>query len=180
MTERRYLLDNNVLSRLTPGDRQGEFFKACCHVTSDVLYEARGYAEPEVAERVLPVTPAVLRLLSEVMATQQPGDIRLVNLYTNQGAADPTLIAVALQEQAAEDATLFAKRWGDRHRRPGGRSCGQGSLPGCVGLARIPADHPPHNRLAQLRGRGVSRQPPPSEREARACFGGCELHDGRD
>lgn len=111
MTERRYLLDNNVLSRLTPGDRQGEFFKACCHVTSDVLYEARGYAEPEVAERVLPVTPAVLRLLSEVMATQQPGDIRLVNLYTNQGAADPTLIAVALQEQAAEDATLFAKRW---------------------------------------------------------------------
>ncbi|CEI31833.1 Hypothetical protein PFR_JS21-2_678 [Propionibacterium freudenreichii] len=40
-----------------------------------------------------------------------PGDTTLVDLYANKGAADPVMIAAALEEQAHENATLFPSAW---------------------------------------------------------------------
>lgn len=111
MNGRRYLIDNNALSRLTSDQRCGEFFRHCCRVPSDVLHEARGYAEDALAEFEYLVTPGVLARLIEVMATVQPGDTRLVNLYANKGAADPVIVACALEARAAEERTLLPDTW---------------------------------------------------------------------
>lgn len=111
MNERWYLVDNNVLSKLTPAQRASEFFSESCRVSSEVLYEARAYVEESVADAVLPTTAAVLRRLKEVMSAVDPGDTTLVDLYANKGAADPVMIASALEEQAHENATLFPSTW---------------------------------------------------------------------
>ncbi len=111
MNESRYLVDNNALSRLTAKQRLSSFFSDNCRVTSDVLYEARGYVEPEVADLEQPVTAAVLARLTAVMASVAPGDTSLVDLYANKGAADPVMIACALELQAIQDRTLFPDQW---------------------------------------------------------------------
>ncbi len=111
MNERWYLVDNNVLSRLTAAQRTSEFFSENCRVSSEVLYEARDYVEESVADAELPTTAAVLRRLKEVMSAVDPGDTTLVDLYANKGAADPVMIAAAREEQAHENATLFPSAW---------------------------------------------------------------------
>lgn len=111
MTERLFLVDNNALSKLTATQRTSEYFANHCHVTSDVLHEAEGYVEGAVAQTELPTTPAALRRLIEIMATLEPGDTSLVDLYANKGAADPVIIAIALEAQACENDTLLPKTW---------------------------------------------------------------------
>lgn len=111
MSKRRFLVDNNALSQLTSTQRTSSLFRDCCQVTGDVLYEARGYVEADLADLEFPLTPAVLNRLIEVMATLQPGDVKLVNLYTGKGAADPVMVACALEAQAFEDGTLFPNTW---------------------------------------------------------------------
>lgn len=111
MSERWYLVDNNALSRLTSEQRRGPFFRKWCQVTSDVLYEARGFAEAELAELERPVTPGVFARLIEVMATLQPGDTNLVDLYANKGAADPVMVACALEARDFESQTLLPDTW---------------------------------------------------------------------
>lgn len=111
MNERRYLVDNNVLSKLTVAQRASEFFGQSCRVSSEVLYEARNYVEKSVADAELPTTAAVLRRLTEVMSAVDPGDTTLVDLYANKGAADPVMIAAALEKQTRENATLFPNTW---------------------------------------------------------------------
>lgn len=111
MNERRYLVDNNVLSRLTSEQRLSPFFRDHCRVTSDVLHEASGYVEPEVIDLEEPVTATVLGRLATVMASVAPGDTSLIDLYANKGAADPVMIAVALEMQAVQDRTLFPETW---------------------------------------------------------------------
>lgn len=111
MNRRRYLVDNNALSQLTSAQRTSLLFRESCQITSDVLYEARGYVEAELADLEVPLTPAVLNRLIEVMAALHPGDVRLINLYTGKGAADPVMVASALEAQSFEDATLFPDTW---------------------------------------------------------------------
>lgn len=111
MIKRRYLVDNNALSRLTSAQRTSAFFREHCHLTADVLHEARGYVEPELEDLAIPLTPRVLNRLIEVMADVQPGDTSLVDLYANKGAADPVMIAHALEARDLESDTLLPDTW---------------------------------------------------------------------
>ena len=45
------------------------------------------------------------------MATPQPGDTSLIDLYANKGAADPVMVACAVAAQRAEDDRLVSDTW---------------------------------------------------------------------
>lgn len=107
----RYLVDNNALSRLTREQRTSPLFRGCCQITADVLYEARGYVDAELADLQHRLTPAALTRLIEVMATLQPGDTSLIDLYANKGAAEPVMVACAVEAQRAEDDRLVSDTW---------------------------------------------------------------------
>lgn len=109
MNEELYLLDNNALSHLTRAQRASAFFHERCHLPSEILHEADGYPDAASFKDVeYPTTANVLKHLETVMATVPAGDTTLVNLYANKGAADPMLIACAL-DGIEEAATLL---WG--------------------------------------------------------------------
>lgn len=112
MTEDRYLIDNNVLARLSPTQLSSRLFRDCCRLPSEVIYEARHRLPPggfrEVEE---PVTPQVLRMVSHVMSNVPVGDTSLVDLYANRGNADPLLLAHALVASQEASDTLFPSTW---------------------------------------------------------------------
>lgn len=112
MNETHYLLDNNVLSKLTPFQRLGAFVQQRCRITSDVLHEARGLPDARrLAPLEYPITPDVLPRVKQVMATVPPNDTSLVDLYSNKGSADPGLIAVALYEASVGQESLWSDKW---------------------------------------------------------------------
>lgn len=112
LNEEMYLVDNNVLSHLSPAQRASEFFNARCRIPSEVLHEAEGYPDRDVLKAVeYPTTAGVLNLLGTVMATVPEDDVELVNLYANKGAADPMLVACALDAMQEAASLLFGPTW---------------------------------------------------------------------
>jgi hypothetical protein len=112
ITDYRYLLDNNVLSKISVSDRRGPFMKSHCRVPAEVLYEAQGYPDgDELSALLYPTTPAVLRALVEVMATVNPADTSLIDLYHNRGNADPILVACAIVARDENASLLFGEAW---------------------------------------------------------------------
>jgi hypothetical protein len=112
MNETRYLVDNNAVAAIKSGRVRSQFFRDYCQVTSDVLWEAEGHPEEELLkESAIEVTVRVLENIRAVMSTMRVGDTQLVDLYKNKGAADPGLIASALDSIASEDRMLFADTW---------------------------------------------------------------------
>lgn len=111
MNVTRYLVDNNALGMLGLGRRQAKFFRDHCRLPEDALYEARFRSDySTLQDLVYPVTPSVLVRLRAVMSTVAPSDVSLVDLYKNLGAADPLIIASALDANANEDS-LFPDTW---------------------------------------------------------------------
>ncbi len=111
MNVTRYLVDNNALGTLGSGRRQAKFFRDHCRLPEDVLHEARFRSDySTLQDLVYPVTPSVLERLRAVMSAVAPSDVSLVDLYTNLGAADPLIIASALDANANEDS-LFPDTW---------------------------------------------------------------------
>jgi hypothetical protein len=107
-----FLVDNNALIALKRKRVRTAFFADHCRVTSDVLHEAAEHRERRVlAGNVEPVTPAVLEHIRDLMAGVEVGDISLVDLYGNKGAADPGLVATVLAAMAAQDGYLFPDIW---------------------------------------------------------------------
>lgn len=112
MNEEMYLLDNNALSHLSRAQRASEFFFERCHLPSEILHEAEGYPDFAAFKQIeYPTTAHVLELLSMVMATVPEEDTTLVNLYANKGAADPLLVACALDGMQETSAHLFGPSW---------------------------------------------------------------------
>lgn len=112
MNEEMYLIDNNALSHLSPAQRTTEFFHARCRIPSEVLHEADGYSDAEVLkEAEYPTTASVLKFLQTIMATVPEDDTSLVNLYANKGAADPILVACALDGMRETANQLFGWTW---------------------------------------------------------------------
>lgn len=111
MNEEMYLIDNNVLSHLSPAQRTSEFFHTCCRIPSEVLHEADGYADDALKAVEYPTTASVLSFLKTVMATVPEDDTALVNLYANKGAADPLLVACALAGIQETADWLFGPAW---------------------------------------------------------------------
>lgn len=111
MNVTRYLVDNNALGTLGSGRRQAKFFRDHCRLPEDVLYEARSRSDySTLQDLAYAVTPSVLVHLRAVMSTVAPSDVSLVDLYKNLGAADPLIIASALDANANEDS-LFPDTW---------------------------------------------------------------------
>ncbi len=111
MNDTFYLLDNNVLAKLTPAQRASAFFMEQCRVPDEVMHEA-GPARAAGLEQVrYPTTPEVLRGVQTVMATVAARDIKLVDLYHNKGNADPFLVACALVEQQHAAPMLVRPEW---------------------------------------------------------------------
>lgn len=112
MKEEMYLIDNNVLSHLSPTQRASEFFHTQCRIPAEVLHEAEGYADADALKSVeYPTTASVLGFLHSVMATVPEDDTALVNLYANKGAADPLLVACALDGIQESEKCLFGPTW---------------------------------------------------------------------
>lgn len=115
----KYVVDNNTLSHLSRAQRASEFFRKNAVIPAEVLYEAQGFPDAEkLQDSEYPTTPTVLMWLEKVMATISPADTRLVDLYANQGNADPLLIACALDGQDLDNQLLMSPTWvvvtGDR------------------------------------------------------------------
>jgi hypothetical protein len=112
MNEEMYLVDNNVLSHLSLAQRASDFFRTRCRLPSEVLYEAEGYPDAEALKEVEYGTSArVLGFLGTVMATLPEDNTSLVNLYANKGAADPMLVACALDGMQESSDQLFGPTW---------------------------------------------------------------------
>lgn len=110
--ERKYVVDNNTLSRLTRAQRASSFFREHCHIPTEVLHEARDF--PDLAAlkaNEYATTDRVLRILTEIMATVPVGDMKLVDLYANRGNADPLVVACAIDGQRADSKFLFGPTW---------------------------------------------------------------------
>lgn len=112
-SERMFMVDNNALSHLTQDQRASGFFRGRCRIPSEVLYEARGFPDIDALRaNEYPTSPQVLQVLIEVMATVPASDTKLVDLYANQGNADPLVVACAVDGQRQDsDGALFAPIW---------------------------------------------------------------------
>jgi hypothetical protein len=112
MNDELYLLDNNVLSHLTQAQRASAFFHERCFLPSEIIHEAEGYLDAVSFKDVeYPTTANVLNHLCRVMASVPSDDTALVNLYANKGAADPMLIACALDGMEEAAAALWGPTW---------------------------------------------------------------------
>lgn len=107
-----YVIDNNTLGLLSRTQRASIFFQQNAHIPSEVLYEARGFPDIGILQQnEYKTTPSVLSQLARVMATIDPTDTRLVNLYANRGNADPIVIACALDGQDRDSQYLDSPPW---------------------------------------------------------------------
>lgn len=112
MNEQMFLLDNNVLSHLSRTQRASAFFFERCRLPSEVLHEAENYPDANAFRKIeYPTTARVLQLLQKVMLTVPDSDTTLVNLYANKGAADPLLIACALDGMEDAADLLWGPTW---------------------------------------------------------------------
>lgn len=112
MNERRYVIDSNALSKLTRPQRASAFFRKHCRVPSEVIHEARFFADEDEFDGIeYPTTGSLLSVLREVMATVTIGDTALIDLYANKGAADPLLVACAVEAKRKEEAFLLPMTW---------------------------------------------------------------------
>lgn len=111
MSDVRYLIDTNALNKLTRAQRAGDFVRTRCRLPSEVLHEARDLSDhPRLRALDYPVTPAILEKLRSVMASLPANDHTLVDLYRNEGNADPILIATALVADHGE-GSLWQTEW---------------------------------------------------------------------
>lgn len=107
----RYLVDNNALFDLTSEQRTSPKFRDIARVPTEVIREAGDYAHTERLDRLeYPTTASVLDHLKLVMATVEPDDRSLVDLFKYEGTADPLLVACALDAIDAP-AGLLGVRW---------------------------------------------------------------------
>lgn len=110
--EPHYLLDNNVLGRLSENQRQSEFVHNYCWIPEEVLHEARWLPDiTRLATRAYPTTISVLDMLRVVMEHVPVDDVKLIDLYHNRGNADPLLVACALDAIREQSQFLLGRPW---------------------------------------------------------------------
>lgn len=110
--ETRFLVDTNALSKIGRHRRTTEFFLNRAALPSEVLHEASKSPDIETLQTLeFETTPAVLRALREVMDAVVVEDSTLLDLYRNQGGADPLMIACALAGRNETRQRLFGEEW---------------------------------------------------------------------
>lgn len=107
-----YLLDNNVLGAMGKERRESTFFRERCRVPAEVAHEARRVAYAKTLDALtIAVSPDILVQLVEVMKSVPVGTTKLVDLFSNKGAADPILVATALALNNPPVPDLFSDTW---------------------------------------------------------------------
>lgn len=107
-----YVIDANVLSKLSTSQRRSAFVREHCRVPSEVLHEVEAFPDiDELRALEIPVSLHLLTCLADVMRTVAPDDFKLVDLYGNKGNADPLLVASALAGSQRAADTLFPEEW---------------------------------------------------------------------
>ncbi|PZE24886.1 hypothetical protein [Curtobacterium sp. MCLR17_042] len=107
-----YLLDNNVLTRLTQEQRSSAFVHEQCRLPSEVLHEARFLPDVDSLRALEYMTnEGVLLHLAAVLQRVPADDTTLIDLYANLGNADPLLLACALDALAEAELGLFGADW---------------------------------------------------------------------
>lgn len=107
-----YVVDTNTLVQLRAAGRASAYFLEHAKIPEAVLYEARNFPDHDALSKLrYATTSGVLRQLSRVMVEVEPGDVRLVDLYRNQGGADPLVIACALDGQDGDSQQLGSAEW---------------------------------------------------------------------
>lgn len=106
-----YLLDTNLLTKMSQAQRSSDFVKQHCRIPTEVLWEAHGlHDRATLSQLEYDTTVEVLDALRTVMAAVTVEE-KLVDLYSNTGNGDAVLLAVALVEKQRADALLFGDRW---------------------------------------------------------------------
>lgn len=107
-----YVIDNNTLAHLSRSQRASSLFQENVRIPSEVLYEARWFPDiNDLRRNEYPTTSTVLSQLVRVMTTVKATDTTLVDLYANQGNADPIVVACALDGQFHDSQYLDAPEW---------------------------------------------------------------------
>lgn len=111
---KRFVIDTNALIYLRAKRRNCDFFVENCFIPELVLHEAEGFPDYVmlVSRRII-VNAEILSHVVEIMDRIDHQDNSLVNLYKNQGMADPFVIATALYQQEKEDEqpSLWPIEW---------------------------------------------------------------------
>ncbi|WP_277212277.1 hypothetical protein [Isoptericola croceus] len=108
----RYVIDTNALGQIGRQRRASAYFLENAVLPEEVMHEASGFPDiTSLQGNAHPTTPRVLHLLSEILSTVPDGDTRLIDLYANQGNADPLVVACALEGQEHDSQFLLAPEW---------------------------------------------------------------------
>jgi hypothetical protein len=105
-------MDTNTLSQIGRHRRASALFRECAVIPSEVMREAGGFPDIDaLRNNMYPTTPRILTLMARVMATVDTSDTTLVDLYANLGAADPLVIACALDGRIEDSQYLDGPEW---------------------------------------------------------------------
>ena len=108
----RYLVDTNALSEIGRTRRTTKFFREHAALPTEVLHEAENSPDiQQLRRQEYATTPAVLRLLVRIMKTIPVNDSQLIDLYKNQGGADPLVVACALDAKEYNNQLLYSEEW---------------------------------------------------------------------
>lgn len=104
---KRYVIDTNALSFLREKRRKCGYFKKNCFIPELVLDEAKGFPDhTTLTSQKITVNASILSFVQEIMDQVNYRDRSLVNLYKNQGAADPFVLATAMYQREAQNKQL--------------------------------------------------------------------------
>lgn len=102
-----YLIDTNAVFKLSDNQRASPSFRQISKLPSEVVYEAGVHADTDMLRDLdFGVTASVLRSLQKVMKSVGVDDFDLVDLYKNKGAADPLLVACAVEARERREGAL--------------------------------------------------------------------------
>lgn len=111
-TVRMFLVDNNAVSGIGFQRRKSKTFRNNALIPREVLYESRGAPDyGNFSHQEFPTSIRVLEILKEILKTVKPGDLELIDLFHNEGGADPLIVACALAKIEETEQSLFAPEW---------------------------------------------------------------------
>lgn len=79
---------------------------------TEVLYESRGAPDyGSFSPQELPTSIRVLEILKMILKTVDPSDLELIDLFHNEGGADPFIVACAVAKIEEAEQSLFSPEW---------------------------------------------------------------------
>lgn len=107
-----FLVDNNAVSGIGFQRRKSKTFRNNALIPREVLYESRGTPDyGNFSHQEFPTSIRVLEILKEILKTVKPGDLELIDLFRNEGGADPFIVACALAKIEETEQSLFTPEW---------------------------------------------------------------------